>query len=172
MKLITLSFFAGAILILAFAPAAFGQSKNKTIVLVRHAEKAVVPPTEPDPHLSSEGEERAKRLMKAVARKYKPHEIFATNYKRTRLTAEPTAKKRGKQVQTYDPSKHADLVAQIMASKTDHYLIVGHSNTIPALANLLAKKELFRNLLEIEYGVYWVIRMKNGQLTKIEMFPY
>lgn len=149
-----------------------GQSATKTIVLVRHAEKAVVPPTEADPDLSAEGKVRAERLMKAVSRKYKPHEVFATNYKRTRQTAEPTAKRRGKAVQTYDPAKHADLVSQIIASKTDHYLIVGHSNTIPALANLLAKKELFRNLLDPEYGVYWVIRMKNGLMTKIEMFPY
>ncbi len=59
-----------------------------------------------------------------------------------------------------------------MPTKTDHYLIVGHSNTIPALANLLAKKELFRNLLDTEYGVFWVIRMKKGVVTKVEMFPY
>ena len=145
---------------------------NKTIVLVRHAEKAPAPPTEPDPELSVEGRERAARFMKAVAKRYKPHEIFSTNYKRTRQTAEPVAKKRGKEIQVYDPSKQADLVGKIMASKTDHYLIVGHSNTIPSLANLFAKKEVFRNLLETEYGVYWVIRMKNGILTRIEMFPY
>lgn len=172
MKLKAFSLFTGIFVILTLSFAAFGQSTTKTIVLVRHAEKAAAPPTEPDPSLSTEGQERAQKLMKAVARKYKPHEIFSTNYKRTRLTAEPTAKKRGKTIQTYDPSKHADLVAQIMASKTDHYMIVGHSNTIPVLANLLAKKELFRNLLEPEYGVYWVIRMKDGRFTKIEMFPY
>lgn len=161
-----------AVAIFVFAFHVSAQSPTKTIVLVRHAEKAVVPPTEPDPDLSAEGKVRAERLMKAISRKYKPHEIFATNYKRTQQTAAPTAKKRGKQVQIYDPAKHTELVSQIMASKTDHYLIVGHSNTIPALANLLAKKELFRNLLDPEYGVYWVIRLKNGQLTKIEMFPY
>ena len=50
--------------------------------------------------------------------------------------------------------------------------IVPFSNTIPALANLLAKKELFRNLLDTEYGVFWVIKMKNGVVTKVEVFPY
>lgn len=158
--------------ILTFASYCLAQSPTKTIVLVRHAEKAAVPPTEPDPDLSADGKMRAERLMKAVARRYKPHEIFATAYKRTKQTVEPTAKKRGKEVQVYDPSKHADLVAKIMASKTDHYLIAGHSNTIPGLANMLAKKEVFRNLPDSEYGVYWVIRMKNGALTRIEMFPY
>lgn len=164
--------FLGISACLCFSGIAVAQSTNKTIVLVRHAEKASAPPTEPDPELSAEGRERAVRFMKAVARKYKPHEIFSTNFKRTRDTAEPIAKRRGKQIQTYDASKPADLIAKIMTSKTDHYLIVGHSNTIPALANALAKKEVFRNLLETEYGIYWVIRVKNGVLQKVEVFPF
>lgn len=147
------------------------QSTNKTIVLVRHAERDGTMANNPDPELSPEGRERAIRLVKAV-KKYKPHEIFSTNYKRTRLTAEPIANKRKKQIQFYDPTKQNELVDKIMASKTDHYLIVGHSNTIPALANLLAKKEVFRNLLETEYGVFWVIRLKKGVLRRIEVYPF
>lgn len=145
---------------------------NKTIVLVRHAEKMPAVPTDKgDQDLSPEGIQRAERLAKVI-KKYKPHEIFATDYKRTKQTAEPIAKLRKKEIQTYDPAKQADLVAKIMPTKTDHYLIVGHSNTIPVLANLLAKKEIFRNLLDTEYGVFWVIRMKNGVVTKVEVFPY
>jgi len=147
------------------------QSTNKTIVLVRHAEKDTSVANNPDPELSAEGRERALKLMNFVKR-YKPHEIFSTNYKRTRQTAEPIAAKRKKEIQIYDPAKQADLVAKIMASKTDHNLIVGHSNTIPVLANLIAKKEVFRNLLETEYGVVWVIRLKKGVLTKVEVFPF
>jgi len=148
------------------------QSPTKTIVLVRHAEKMpAVEGDKGDQDLSPEGRQRAERLAQVV-KKYKPHEIFATDYKRTKQTAEPTAKSRKKEIQTYDPAKQADLVAKIMPTKTDHYLIVGHSNTIPALANLLAKKEIFRNLLDTEYSVFWVIRMKNGVVTKVEVFPY
>ena len=154
----------------AFGSAA-AQSTNKTIVLVRHAEKDTSVANNPDPELSAEGRERALKLMNFVKR-YKPHEIFSTNYKRTRQTAEPIAAKRKKEIQTYDPAKQADLVAKIMASTTDHNLIVGHSNTIPVLANLIAKKEVFRNLLETEYGVVWVIRLKKGVLTKVEVFPF
>lgn len=148
-----------------------GQSTNKTIVLVRHTEKDTTDAKNPDPVLSAEGKERAVRLMKAIKR-YKPHEIFATAYKRTQQTAEPTANKRKKQIQIYDPGKQADLVAKIMASNTDHYLIVGHSNTIPPLANLLAKKEIFRNLVDAEHGVIWVIRLRKGVLKKVEIYTY
>lgn len=154
-----------------FGQVGVAQSDNKTIVLVRHTEKDASDPKNGDPDLSVEGRERALRLMN-IAKRYKPHEIFSTNFKRTRQTAEPIAAYRKKEIQTYDPTKPADLVAKIMASTTDHNLIVGHSNTIPGLANLFAKKEIFRNLVETEYGVIWVIRLKKGVLKKVEVFPY
>lgn len=160
------------LVVLAFAAVdANSQSRNKTFVLVRHAEKDSSQPNNPDPELSPAGRERADRLARAVKR-YKPHEIFSTNFKRTRDTAAPTAARRKKQVQIYDPSKQADMIAAMMASKTDHHLIVGHSNTIPGLANALAKKEIFRNLVEAEHGVIWVIRLRDGVLRKVEVFPY
>ncbi len=161
------------ILVGAFGAAA-AQSRTKTIVLVRHAEREGSPTmtaANPDPDLSAAGRERALKLIKAVMR-YKPHEVFSTNFKRTRQTAEPIAKRRGKEIQIYDASKLTELVDKIMSSKTDHYLIVGHSNTVPPLANLLAKKEIFRNLVETEYGVIWVIRLRDGVLRKVEVFPY
>lgn len=163
--------FLASFLCFAAAESSVAQSKNKTIVLVRHAEKDGSVANNPDPDLSAEGRERAQRLA-AFAKKYKPHEIFSTNYKRTRQTAEPIAEKRKKEIQTYDPAKAADLVARVMASTTDHNLIVGHSNTIPSLVNLFAKKEVFRNLLDTEYGVVWVIRFKKGVLQKVEVFPF
>lgn len=171
-NLLCLSLLAILAFILSFPVDAAAQSPTKTIVLVRHAEKMpAVEGDKGDQDLSPEGKQRAERLVK-LFKKYKPHEIFATDYKRTKQTAEPIAKARKKEIQTYDPAKQADLVAKIMPSTTDHYLIVGHSNTIPALANLLAKKEIFRNLLDTEYSVFWVIRMKNGVVTKVEVFPY
>ena len=160
------------IALFAFAQAEAAAQGKKTIVLVRHTEKVASTPTDKgDPELSAEGHERAIRLMNAV-KKYKPHEIFATDYKRTRQTAEPIAAYRKKLIQTYDAAKPAELIDKIMLSKTEHYLMVGHSNTIPALANLLTKKEIFRPLLEAEFGVIWVIRMKKGVLTKVEIFTY
>ncbi len=152
--------------------AAVGHGQDKTVVLVRHAEKdsSANLPNGDDP-LSQAGRDRVDRLWKAV-KKYKPHEIFATVYKRTQDTVAPIAAKRKKQVQTYDPAKHADLVAQIMSSKTEHYLIAGHSNTIPTLANLLAKKEVFKQVPDSEYGVIWVVKIRNGVLKRVEVIPY
>ena len=67
------------------------------------------------------------------------------------------AKHRHLEIQVYDAKKQDDLIKQIMESKTKRFLIVGHSNTVPGLANLLTKKEVFKNLDDAEYGVIWVI---------------
>ena len=158
--------------LLAFSQAEGTAQSKKTIILVRHAEKvAPVDTDKGDADLSPEGHERAERLMRAI-KKYRPGEIFVTDYKRTRQTAEPIANRRKIQIQTYDPVRQTELVSTLIAGKTKRYLIVGHSNSIPALANLLMKKEIFKQLPDSEYGVFWVIRIKKGAVKKVEVFPY
>jgi 2,3-bisphosphoglycerate-dependent phosphoglycerate mutase len=157
------------LLVLLFSSSSYAQ--DKLIVLVRHAEKATVAAGEADPDLSAEGRERAERFMKAVKR-YRPGEIYATGYKRTRQTAEPIARHRAKEIQTYEAANQQELVDKILKSKTKRFVVVGHSNTVPFLANLFAKKEIFRQLLDTEYGVYYVIRIKNGTFRKLEVFAF
>lgn len=144
-------------------------AQKKTIILVRHAEKADA--TSVDPDLSPEGKQRADRLMKVV-KKYRPGAVYSTDFKRTRDTAAPMAARRKLQVQAYDAKKPSELVDAIMKSKTKRFLIVGHSNTIPGLANLLGKKDLFKNLDESEYGAIWIVRIKDGRIRKTEILPY
>ncbi|MBK6751078.1 MAG: histidine phosphatase family protein [Pyrinomonadaceae bacterium] len=160
-----------AVLCLTFL-AGFAFAQNKTIILVRHAEKnAPVEGDKGDVDLSSDGRDRALRFAK-VAKRFRPGEIFATAYKRTQQTAEPIAKLRGKAIQIYDAAKHPELIDLILKSKSKRFVIVGHSNTVPFLANLLAKKEVFKQLPDTEYGVVWVIRITNGVFKKLEVYPY
>jgi 2,3-bisphosphoglycerate-dependent phosphoglycerate mutase len=147
---------------------ATGVAQNKTIILVRHAEKV---DASQDPELSSEGKQRAERLAKVV-KKYKPGAIYSTDFKRTRDTAGPMAARRKLQVQTYDPKNVSELHDAIMKSKTKRFMIVGHSNTVPGLANLFGKKELFKNLDDSEYGAIWIVRIKDGKVKKTEVIPY
>ena len=79
---------------------------------------------------------------------------------------------RHKQIQTYDAAKPAELVDRMMKSNTEHYMIVGHSNTIPKLANLLLKKEVFQNLQDPEYGVIWVVRIRKGVVKEVKVLTY
>ena len=158
----------GAVLIL-FGSFAATAAQDKTIILVRHAEKADA--TSQDPELSAEGKQRAERLVK-VAGKYKPGAFYSTDFKRTRDTLAPLASKRKQQVAIYDARKPAELLDLITKSKVKRHIVAGHSNTVPGLANFIAKKDVFKNLDDPEYGVMWVIRMKNGQVVKTEVIPY
>lgn len=145
------------------------KAQNKMIILVRHAEKADA--TSADPELSADGKRRAERLVKVLG-KYKPGAFYSTDFKRTRDTARPFADKRKKTIETYDARKPNELIDAIMKSKTKRFLITGHSNTIPGLANALGKKDLFKNLDDSEYGVIWIVRIKNGQVDRIEILPF
>lgn len=145
---------------------------KKTILLVRHAEKDVSATADKaDPELTATGRVRAERLVKKIGR-YKPGAIYSTNFKRTRTTVEPLAKKRKVEVQFYDARKQNELAEQILKSKTKRFVVSGHSNTVPLLANLLIKKELFKPLDESEYATIWLIKMKDGKVTKIEIIDY
>ena len=159
------------ILLIAFVAiiSSIAYTQDKTIILVRHAEK--VDATSQDPELSAEGKQRAERLVK-VAGKYKPGGFYSTNFKRTRETLAPLAAKRKKQVETYDPRNQQALVDAIMKSPFKRHIVSGHSNTVPGLANLIAKKDVFKNLDESEYGVFWVIRIRDGKVMKTEVIPY
>jgi broad specificity phosphatase PhoE len=158
---------AGSILI-ALLLAGSIAAQRKTIILVRHAEKV---DASQDPELTAEGKRRAERLTKVVG-KYKPGAIYSTDFKRTRDTVTPIANKRGKQVQIYDAKKPGELIDAIMKSRTKRFLVVGHSNTIPGLANMIGKKELFKNLDDPEHGVIWIIRIRDGQVRKTEIISY
>lgn len=145
---------------------------NKTIVLVRHVEKDNSTTADKvDPELSEIGLRRAERLVE-ILKKYKTGEIYSTNFKRTRKTAEPIAAKRKIEIKIYDAAKQNELVERINASKYKNILVIGHSNTTPLLANLLIKKEVFKQVPDTEFGVIWVIHLRNGEAVKTEILTY
>jgi len=170
MRVLTLLLLSVAFVCLA-PDRSLGQTK-KTIILVRHAEKdAAQAEMSGDPELSAAGKERAERLVKNIG-KYRVGAVYSSDTRRTRDTAAPMAARRHLKVEIYDPRKQDELVKLIMGSKTKRFLIVGHSNTIPALANLLIKKELFKSVDDNEYGVIWVIRFRGGEISKVEILHY
>jgi broad specificity phosphatase PhoE len=157
--------------VLLFCATAAAQGK-KTIILIRHAERETGSMADQtDPPLSSAGRDRAERRVQRVG-KFRPGAFYATDFRRTRETVERLAKKRNKTVQIYDPSKPQDLINAMNSSRTKRFVVVGHSNTIPGLANLLTGKDLFKNLQENEYSVIWVIKMRHGKVTKVELLDY
>ncbi len=119
-------------------------------VVVRHAEKAKDDPR--DPSLSEAGQERAR----ALARNLQDEPIvaaYATQYRRTRQTAQPAADAHGVTVIAYD----ADFPASALAAqlRRDHasgtVLVVGHSNTVPDIVAALCGCAV-SPLAESDYG--------------------
>ena len=112
-----------------------------TVIAVRHAEQT--DQSQDDPPLSAAGAARAQALASVVS-KSGVKTIYVTQFKRTKDTAAPTAENLNARVieVPVDRAKIADyapqLVKRILAdNRGGVVLVVGHSNTIPAIVEAL-----------------------------------
>lgn len=116
-----------------------GSALAQTVILVRHAEKV---DASADPLLSEAGMARAEALAVALA-DLRPELILVTPLQRTRLTAGPTMTMVGLaavevRLEGGIEAHVARVVADIRRLSPDSSaLVVGHSNTIPAIARAL-----------------------------------
>lgn len=129
-------------------------SAQVTILIVRHAEKEQS--TSRDPELSEEGKTRARELDRML-RKVSIDEVYATAYKRTRNTVAPVAERIGVDIKLYDPSAQDKLAMTLKTASGKTILIAGHSNTIPALLNLLTNSKEYKDMPETEYDNLFVV---------------
>ena len=113
-----------------------------TIVVVRHAEKSTDDPR--DPSLSVAGQQRATALISAL-RDAGVTDIYTTQYKRTRQTAEPLAQQFGisiaeRPINAANAAAYAqDLAREILTRCSGKgVLVVGHSNTVPDIVRALS----------------------------------
>ncbi|MGH8083451.1 MAG: SixA phosphatase family protein [Lysobacter sp.] len=111
-------------------------ASHASYVVVRHAEKASDDPR--DPNLSEAGRARAERI--ALWLKNEPvGAVYATAYRRTQQTGEPSARAHGLTEIVYDAKQPAaEFAAQLRRDRPQGTtLIVGHSNTAPEIAAAL-----------------------------------
>ncbi len=144
-------------LVVVFA-ACTPQNQPKTIYIVRHAEKQL---EGSDPALLYVGGVRAEKLAQILEDQEIKH-VFSTDYKRTRLTVEPSANAAGVQIQTYDPKDHDALVEQLRKLE-GNALVVGHSNTVSRLANyFVGESPKFDDLTDLEYDYIYVVKLESN----------
>jgi phosphohistidine phosphatase SixA len=124
-------YIAGLCTALLLTTASFA---DQTYYLVRHAEKAGG--MDRNPPLTEEGAARALWLAAYFSDK-SLKAVYSTQYLRTEQTAAPTAEALGLTVQPYDP-RDLPGFAETLKSVEGPVLIVGHSNTTPILAGILA----------------------------------
>lgn len=128
-----------------------------TYVIVRHAEKSTDDPR--DPSLNEAGQARAERLAASLAQA-PMRAVYATEYRRTRQTGEPTARAHGLTMTRYDAKQAAaDFAASLRRDHRDGtVLVVGHSNTAPAIAAALCACDV-APMPETEFDRRMVVRI-------------
>ncbi|GAB3294101.1 SixA phosphatase family protein [Pseudidiomarina andamanensis] len=148
-----------AVFMLVYGGNAMAQSADIfTIYVTRHAEKV---PDQSDPQLSAKGRQRAHHLAQLL-QYTQLKQIFATKYRRAQETAEPTAKLFDLTISTYGAGD-AEQLAQGILSARQNALVVGHSNTVPALVKLLGGHEF--ELTERDYGDVFMLQFRDGELV-------
>lgn len=137
------------------------------LYVVRHAERL---DASDDPPLSAAGEARARALADSLARWGLPSQVLATRFVRAFRTAAPAAALADLTVETYggSPDAAADaraLAAQLRRARAgQRVLVVGHSNTIPALLNALdggARPDLAHG----DYDGLYLVVVRQGRAT-------
>ena len=133
------------------------------VVLVRHAEKAAE--TGGDRALSAEGEQRALALARAL-QGLKVNVIVTTQARRTQDTAAPLARAVGVQPQVVQArrgalAEHVREVADAVRSQSGVVVVVGHSNTVPAVLAALGGPML-SDLCETSFHHLFLLRPPAG----------
>jgi broad specificity phosphatase PhoE len=142
-----------AFLLFAILCAAVPARAQEMVFLVRHAEKA---DASRDPVLSQKGEARA-RALAALLRDAGVTAVWATELRRTQLTAKPLADARRLPVRVQAADDSAGLVAQVRKQQPrGRVLVVGHSNTVPEIAQAFGVREKIA-LSDDEYDALFVI---------------
>jgi len=133
-------------------------SGTTTVYIVRHAEKSMLGPSDPDPDISSEGQRRAEALASRLGTAGVTA-IITTQFKRTQETAQPLAAALRIQPEIilagYQGSSDS-VAAAVLRHRGGKVLIVGHSLTIPGIIKALGGPKL-PDLCDTEYSNLFVM---------------
>jgi broad specificity phosphatase PhoE len=138
------------------------------IFVVRHAERA---DTSADSPLSPTGEARAGRLA-ALLKDAGITQIYTTDLKRTIQTGAPLAHALHLVPHALKAADPAALLAQLhAASPHDRILVVGHSNTVPALLEALGVSPAI-TLEDAEYDNLFLVVPQPGASPRLVRFRF
>lgn len=141
-----------------------------TVIVVRHAEKATASADmKGDPPLTEAGTARAKQLVTAVEG-LKPAAVLSTDTARTRATAAPVAERFKLQTELVD-AKPAAVAAAVRRHAGQTVLVVGHSNTVPAIVVELGAPRP-NDLCDGEFDNLYVVRVPASGPATVEQKKY
>jgi len=160
---------------LAFGLAWFLESQaTTTVIFVRHAEKMAMP--EGDPGLSPAGQRRVAELTRQLVDADVVagiDAVYATPFRRTEETARPIADALGLPLNSYDAADTEAIMEHVVsAHKGKIILVVGHSNTLPALIGNMGASKKVPKIEENEYDNIYVVSIPWFGKTKTIRLRY
>lgn len=162
-----------ALVMIALGAWILSAASTTTVFVMRHAEKAAVPGD--DPPLSPAGEARALALAEHFGRAPQGLRldcIIVSEFKRTKETVGPLANRLGIPVIVV-PAAASETAAEraLDEYRGGRVLIVGHSNTVPALVEELSGHEV-PEMSDQEYGVIYAVsvpRFSRAAVTRFDL---
>jgi phosphohistidine phosphatase SixA len=141
----------------------------RTVVLVRHAERAGG--MSADVGISKQGQCRAEALARMLA-DAGVNRIFVTEVARTAQTAEPLARKLGIRPEVVPAQDVAGLAAKLRAGPPGGAaLVVAHSNTAPKIVHALGAGSV-PPIADTEYDRLFVITLSNTKQASVVALRY
>lgn len=141
-----------------------------TFILVRHAEKSLE--STDDPSLSTQGQERAQRLMRLLE-EVEIDVLYASQYQRTLQTLQPYADSRKKSILRYKAAESEGLVLDCLKKHSGKtILIAGHSNTLSLMLNALLGKQAYQPLADSEYEDVFVVSVWKKGAAQVLRLKY
>jgi broad specificity phosphatase PhoE len=152
----------------------FDEQATSTVIIVRHAEKATTP--DDDPALSPAGKLRAQALadmLSDVDVVAGLDAIYVSEARRTRDTAKPLANRLDLPLFEHPAADVKGLVKRILADhKGEIVLVIGHSDTVPALIREFGGSKKVPPIGEHEYTNLYILSMPWSGKTKTLRLKY
>ena len=139
----------------------FESQATTTVIFVRHAEKAVEPAN--DPGLSPAGQRRVAELTRQLMDAdviAGIDAVYSTPFRRTEETARPIAETEA--IMEYIVKEHKGKII----------LVVGHSNTLPALIGNMGASKRVPPIAEDEYDNIYIVSIPWFGKTKTIRLRY
>src|SRR6266436_888390 len=168
--LVFLMLFAVLGAVVVFAVLSTFSRPVTTVILVRHAEKAI-DPNNADPDLSPVGQARAQELVRIFGDSG-INAIYATQYKRTQQTVKPLADKLGLPINQVNSKSTGDLLTQIRSQNSGQVIfIAGHNNTVPEIIAALGGPT-FPAIPETEFDNLYIVTVYRTGKAKVVKLRY
>jgi 2,3-bisphosphoglycerate-dependent phosphoglycerate mutase len=148
----------------------FNDKETTIFFIVRHAEKDTTGGSNAD--LNPVGRGRSKALVKML-KKIQLEKVLSTDKPRTRNTAKPVAEAKNRPVEIYDPKKHKEVLEKLISeNKGKKVLMVGHSNTVPQIVNLLRGGNEEKEFSELDYSRLYIVSIKKMGEGQVQLIRF